>query len=74
MACFSINAEIVLACEYTTMRLVHHTATGSNSLCIIISDVVVDPSEVGVGLFGRIGRLQILESPSNHAVAEQTWE
>ena len=56
------------------MRLFNHTATGSNSLCIIVRDVVVDPSKVCVRLFGRIGRLQILQSPSNHAVAEQTWK
>jgi len=56
------------------MRLLYNTAAGLDSLHVVISNVVVDPSEVGVRLFGRIRRLQVLQSPSDHAVAEQTWE
>jgi hypothetical protein len=56
-ACFSINAGFALACEYAIMRLLNHTTTGSNSLRIIVSNIVVDPSKVGIRLFGRVGRL-----------------
>ena len=53
------------------MRLLKHTTAGSHSLRIVVSNVIVDPSEVGIRLFGRIDHLQVLQSPSNHAVAEQ---
>lgn len=56
------------------MRPLDLTAASSNSLRVIVSNIVVDPGKVGVRLLGRIGRLQILESPSNHTVAEQAWE
>jgi hypothetical protein len=51
-----------------------HTATSSNSLCVVIRNIVVDPSEVSIRLFGRIACLQVLQPSSDHTVAQQTWE
>lgn len=49
-----------------------HTATSLDSLRIVVSNIVVDPSQVRIRLFGGIGRLEILQSSPDHAVAKQT--
>jgi hypothetical protein len=51
-----------------------HTSASLNSLCVVVRNVVVDPSEVSIRVFGRVARLQILQPSSDHTVAEQTWE
>lgn len=48
-----------------------HTATSLDGLCVVVGDVVVDPGQVSIGLFGRVGSLKILQSTANHTVAEQ---
>ena len=41
---------------------------------IVVGDIVVNPSEVRIRFLWRARGLQVLQSTSDHAVAEQTWE
>jgi len=51
---------------------INHTSTCSNSLRVVVGNIVVDPSEILVRFLRRVCRLQVLQPASDHTIPEQT--